>query len=94
MKHTHLNHTEPTYNSMLGRMRSIAAIAVLSVLTALLLPLTGCGPSATDRSLDRAEALMEEHPDSAYGIIMEIDSITRQRSPRAKVLEYISREST
>ena len=71
-------------------MRSVVAAAVLSVLTALLLPLPGCGPSATDRSLDRAEALMEEHPDSAYGIIMEIDCMERQRSPRAKVLEYAS----
>lgn len=45
------------------------AAAVLSVLTALLLPLPGCGPSATDRALDRAEALMEEHPDSAKSIL-------------------------
>ena len=67
------------------------AVAVLAVLAALLLPLPGCVPSATDRALDRAEALMEEHPDSAYGIIMEIDSMTRQRSPRAKVLEYEAR---
>ena len=76
---------------MLGLMRSVVAAAVLAVLAALLLPLPGCGPSATDRALDRAETLMEEHPDSAYGIIMEIDSMARQRSPRAKVLEYEGR---
>ena len=73
MKHIHLNHTEPAYTSRIGRMRSVVAAAVLSVMTALLLPLPGCGPSTADRALDRAEALMEEHPDSAAGILDSID---------------------
>ena len=38
--------------------------AAALALTALPLQLSGCGPTATDRALDRAETLLEERPDS------------------------------
>lgn len=44
-------------------LQSISAV-LLFMAAVLVLPLTGCGPSTTDRALDRAEALMQELPDS------------------------------
>lgn len=47
---------------------------VISVLAALITALSGCTESETSRSLDRAEAVMEEHPDSALDILGAIPS--------------------
>lgn len=47
---------------------------VISVLAALITALSGCTESETARSLDRAEAVMEEHPDSALAILGAIPS--------------------
>ena len=47
---------------------------VISVLAALITVLSGCSESETARSLDRAEAVMEEHPDSALAILGAIPS--------------------
>lgn len=47
---------------------------VISVLAALITALSGCTESETSRSLDRAEAVMEEHPDSALAILGAIPS--------------------
>ncbi len=47
---------------------------VISVLAALITVLSGCTESETARSLDRAEAVMEEHPDSALAILGAIPS--------------------
>ena len=43
---------------------ALTAPAAALALTALPLQLSGCGPTATDRALDRAETLLEERPDS------------------------------
>lgn len=42
---------------------------IMSMLAAFALALSGCTESETARSLDRAEAVMEEHPDSALAIL-------------------------
>lgn len=47
---------------------------VISVLAALITALSGCTESETARSLNRAEAVMEEHPDSALAILGAIPS--------------------
>lgn len=47
---------------------------VISVLAALITVLSGCTESETARSLNRAEAVMEEHPDSALAILGAIPS--------------------
>jgi len=47
---------------------------VISVLAVLITVLSGCSESETARSLDRAEAVMEEHPDSALAILGAIPS--------------------
>lgn len=44
-------------------LRSVSAV-LLFLSAAFILSLTGCGRSTTDRALDRAEALMQELPDS------------------------------
>lgn len=89
MKNTRLS----TPRNMSVRLRRKAARAVVAVAMAVpfLLPFAACGPTAADRALDRAEALMEERPDSAYSIIMSIDSISRQRNPKARLLESEAR---
>ena len=63
MKNTRLS----TPRNMSVRLRRKAARAVVAVAMAVpfLLPFAACGPTAADRALDRAEALMEERPDSA-----------------------------
>lgn len=47
---------------------------IMSMLAAFALALSGCSESETARSLDRAEAVMEEHPDSALAILGAIPS--------------------
>ncbi len=47
---------------------------IMSMLAAFALALSGCTESETARSLDRAEAVMEEHPDSALAILGAIPS--------------------
>ena len=47
---------------------------IMSMLAAFALALSGCSESETARSLDRAEAVMEEHPDSALDILGAIPS--------------------
>ncbi len=47
---------------------------IMSMLAAFSLALSGCTESETARSLDRAEAVMEEHPDSALAILGAIPS--------------------
>lgn len=47
---------------------------IMSMLAAFALALSGCTESETARSLDRAEAVMEEHPDSALDILGAIPS--------------------
>ncbi len=46
-------------------LRMAVRVTAALALTALPLQLSGYGPTATDRALDRAEALLEERPDSA-----------------------------
>ena len=43
---------------------AVRRVTAALALTALPLQLSGCGPTATDRALDRAETLLEERPDS------------------------------
>lgn len=47
---------------------------IMSMLAAFALALSGCTESETARSLNRAEAVMEEHPDSALAILGAIPS--------------------
>lgn len=56
----HHNHIVQQYNRPLLSFTT----AFLFLAAALVLPLTGCRRSTTDRALDRAEALMQELPDS------------------------------
>ena len=53
-------------------LRHVVVRVVTSVVltVAILLSLEACGPAAANRALDRAEALLEEHPDSA-GIVVD-----------------------
>ena len=56
----HHNHIVQQYNRPLLSFTT----AFLSLVAVLVLPLTGCRHSTTDRALDLAEALMQELPDS------------------------------
>ncbi len=60
MKNTQI-HNSGHSGSLAMRLRRVTAALAL---TALPLQLSGCGPTATDRALDRAETLLEERPDS------------------------------
>ncbi len=60
MKNTQIHNSGHSGSLAMRLLRVTAALA----LTALPLQLSGCGPTATDRALDRAETLLEERPDS------------------------------
>ncbi len=63
MKNTQI-HNSGHSGSLAMRLLRMAVRRVTAALTALPLQLSGCGPTATDRALDRAETLLEERPDS------------------------------
>ncbi len=62
MKNTQI-HNSGSLAMRLLRM-AVRRVTAALALTALPLQLSGCGPTATDRALDRAETLLEERPDS------------------------------
>ncbi len=52
------------------RHEVVRVVTSVVLTVAILLSLEACGPAAANRALDRAEALLEEHPDSA-GIVVD-----------------------
>ena len=75
------------------RLRCKAARAVVAVAMAVpfLLPFAACGPTAADRALDRAEALMEERPDSAAVILDSLANSKITSSPDYHLLKCETR---
>ncbi|MDE6338602.1 MAG: hypothetical protein K2K97_02295 [Muribaculaceae bacterium] len=49
---------------------------VYTIFMLVIVSITGCTGRSTVKALDRAESLMEEHPDSALAVISDIDSTT------------------
>lgn len=63
--------------SQTSLLRSLlAAVAVLAVVAFLAVAAGSCAPDPARRALDRAEAVMDTHPDSALAIIRAIDTAT------------------
>ncbi len=91
MKNTQIHNSGHSGILAMRLLRMAVRVTAALALTTLPLQLSGCGPTATDRDLDRAEALLEERPDSAFSIVMSMDSMTRSRNPRARILEYEAR---
>jgi len=65
MKNTQIHNSGHSGSLAMRRLRmAVRRVTAALALTALPLQLSGCGPTATDRALDRAETLLEERPDS------------------------------
>ena len=66
MKNTQIHNSGHSGSLAMRLLRmAVRRVTAALALTALPLQLSGCGPTATDRALDRAETLLEERPDSA-----------------------------
>ena len=65
MKNTQIHNSGHSRILAMRLLRMAVRVMAALALTALPLQLSGYGPTATDRALDRAEALLEERPDSA-----------------------------
>lgn len=65
-------------------LRRHAARLLLPLVAATLLLAAGCAPSSGERALGQAEAVMEEHPDSALAILQAVDGADLSGELRAR----------
>ena len=65
MKNTQIHNSGHSGSLAMRLLRKAVRVTAALARTALPQKLSGCGPTATDRALDRAETLLEERPDSA-----------------------------